>query len=87
MAALGQGLIECIPDILSPALSHEDAERWLDSWSAAAEGVSQLQTAVRFLDYAVRYRRTPDTRVFTDLPKEERIALERLIGLDIEAIA
>ena len=87
MAALGQGLIECIPDILSPALSHEDAGRWLDSWRAAAEGVSQLQTAVRFLDYAVRYRRTPDTRVFTDLPKEERIALERLIGLDIEAIA
>ena len=88
LGALGQGLIECIPDIVSSAvLSDADASQWRDSWRVMAEGFAEFRLPVRLLDSAVRYRKTHDLAILMDLPQEERKLLEPLVGVHVEAIA
>jgi len=88
LGALGQGLIQCIPDVVSStAISDADASKWLSSWRAMAEGFPEFRLPVRLLDSAVRYRKTRDAAILMDLPQEERKLLEPLIGVHVEAIA
>jgi len=86
--ALGHGLTECIPHIISPtALTDADACLWRDTWHAMAEPYSEFRLPLRLLDLAVRYRKNPDLSLFMDLPQEERTVLESLVGVHVEAIA
>jgi tetratricopeptide (TPR) repeat protein len=88
LGALGQGLIQCIPDIASsPAISDADASQWLDSWRLMADAFPEFRLPVRLLDSAVRYRKTRDVATLMDLPQEERKLLEPLVGVHVEAIA
>jgi tetratricopeptide (TPR) repeat protein len=88
LGPLGQGLIECIPEVTSPtSLSDADAGLWLDSWQMVAEPSPEFRLPLRLLASAVRYRKTGDLQVFMDLPQEERTLLEPLVGVHIEAIA
>ena len=88
LGALGQGLIECIPDVISSSgLSDQDAFRWLDSWQKAGERFPEFRLPLRLLDTVVRYRGSRDSGIFLNLPPEERTILEALIGVNAEAIA
>ncbi len=88
LGALGQGLIECIPEMSAPdAHGEDDAALWLESWQACAAQYTEFRLPLRLLDSAVRYRKTRDLRIFMNLPQEERALLEPLVGVHIEAIA
>lgn len=88
LGALGQGLLECIPDIVAPGgLTDAEASLWLDSWRMMAEPFPEFRLPLRLLDCAVRYRRTRDLGILMDLPQEERKLLEPLLGAHVEAIA
>ncbi len=88
LGALGQGLIGCIPDVMSSAaFSDEDASLWLESWRMMAANFREFHLPVRLLDSAVRYRETRDLGIFMALPQEERKLLEPLVGVHVEAIA
>jgi pentatricopeptide repeat protein len=84
---LGQGLIECIPEIISFTLSDTDSFLWRDAWQAETDHLPEFQLAVRFLDSAVRYRNSHDLEILMTLPQEERTMLETLLGVHVEAIA
>ena len=88
LGALGQGLIECIPEMTSSE-RHSDSEAsvWLESWQAMAGTFTELRLPLRLLDFAISYRKTRDLRIFMNLPQEERTLLEPLVGVHIEAIA
>ncbi len=88
LGALGQGLIECIPDVVSSAeLSDADAAQWLGSWQTMAESFPEFRLPLRLLESAVRYRKTRDLESLMSLPQEERKLLEPLVGVHVEAIA
>ncbi len=88
LGALAQGLIVCIPDIVSSEdLSDADASLWRDSWEMMASDLPEFRLPLRLLDAAVRYRGARDLAVFMDLPQEERTLLEALVGVQTEAIA
>ena len=88
LGALGQGLIECIPEMTSSE-AHGDSEAslWLDSWKAMAGRFAEFRLPLRLLDSAIRYHETRDLHIFMNLPQEERTLLEHLVGIHIEAIA
>jgi tetratricopeptide (TPR) repeat protein len=88
LGAIAQGLIECIPDVLTSAkLSDAEASIWGDSWQQMAEPFPDFRLALRLLDATVRYRNTHDPAIFMSLPQEERTLLEAIAGLQVEAIA
>jgi hypothetical protein len=88
LGSLGQGLIECVPDVTSStALSDTDAFLWSDSWQTSAGQFPEFRLPLRLLDSAMRYRKTGDLQVFMDLSQEERTLIEPLVGVHIEAIA
>ena len=88
LSALGRGLIECIPDVISSnTLTDADACLWRDSWQMTAERYLEFRLPLRLLDSTVRYRMTRDLEIFMDLTQEERALLEPLVGVHIEAIA
>ena len=88
LGALGQGLIECIPEMTSSE-AHRDSEAflWLDSWKAMAGRFAEFRLPLRLLDSAICYRKSGDLHIFMNLPQEERALLEHLVGVHIEAIA
>jgi tetratricopeptide (TPR) repeat protein len=88
LGALGQGLIEFIPEVTSStAFSDADAGLWRDSWQMMGARFPEFRLPLRLLDTAVRYRETQNLQVFMDLSQEERTLLEPLVGVHIEASA
>ncbi len=87
LGTLGQGLIECIPEVTSSTdLSDAEVGLWRNSWQMIAGRFPEFRLPLRLLDSATRYRKTQDLRIFMDLPQEERKLLEQLTGVPIEAI-
>jgi hypothetical protein len=84
---LGQGLVESISDLLSPVFTDATARRWLDQWQALARERAEFSLPLRLLDSAVCYRETQDLRVLMELPPEERVLLEPLLGVNLQATA
>ena len=76
LPALAHGIVQNVPDVMSPMVSDAAAGAWRDMWRDMAEGREELELAVRLLDAAVRYRETKDQRVLLELPAEERAVLE-----------
>jgi len=88
LGALGQGLIESIPELISvTAADGIDAVQWLECWQQLAGDCVEFRLPLRLLRSAARYCKTRDLRIFMDLPQEERTLLEPLVGIHIEAIA
>ena len=52
-----------------------------------AERYPEFRLPLRLLDSTVRYRMSHDLQIFMDLTQEERVLLEPLVGVHIEAIA
>jgi tetratricopeptide (TPR) repeat protein len=87
LGILGQGLIECIPEVISSAtLTDADVSLWRNSWQMIAGRYPEFRLPLRLLDSATRYRKTRDLRIFMDLPQEERKLLEQLTGVQIGTI-
>jgi tetratricopeptide (TPR) repeat protein len=87
LGILGQGLIECIPDVISSAaLNDTEVNLWRNSWQMIAGRYPEFRLPLRLLDSAARYRKTRDLRIFMDLPQEERKLLEQLTGVQIETM-
>jgi tetratricopeptide (TPR) repeat protein len=87
LGILGQGLIECIPEVISSTtLTDADVSLWRNSWQMIAGRYPEFRLPLRLLDSAARYRKTRDLRIFMDLPQEERKLLEQITGVRIETI-
>jgi len=88
LAALAQGLIECIPEVVSSTeWTDADAWQWLTSWKAISENYPEFRLPLRLLECAVSYRKNRDLTILMDLAQEERKLLEPLLGVQVEALA
>jgi tetratricopeptide (TPR) repeat protein len=82
--ALGRGLVEGIPDVLSPTVNDASLRRWLDQWQALAGRHPEFSLPLRLLGSAVSWRATQDLQVLMQLPPEERVLLEPLLGVELQ---
>ncbi len=88
LSALGQGLIECIPEATSREVCNDTTARiWLESWKSVTVGLPELRLPLRLLEFATRYRETADECVLMDLPQEERAILEPILGIHLQETA
>jgi tetratricopeptide (TPR) repeat protein len=87
LSSLAHALVETIPDFVSSATQEAEARRWLTLWRAVAGSREEFRIPLRLLDSAVSYRETQDVRVLMELPFEERVLLEPLLGIQVQATA
>jgi len=87
LPALAHATVERIPDLISPAFEDLTARRWLETWRGLTGTQSEFRLPLRLIDAAVTYRETQDLRVLMDLPLEERVLLEPLLGVQVQATA
>jgi tetratricopeptide (TPR) repeat protein len=87
LGALAHALVECIPDLLSPVFQDPTARRWQMLWHEKGAGRQEFKLPLRLLDSAISYRETQDLRVLMELPLEERVLLEPLLGVQVKATA
>ena len=87
LPALAHALVECIPDMLTPAFSDHAAGRWLEQWRQLTEAYPEFRLPLRLLAAATGYLENRDPRVLMELPLEERVLLEPLLGVEIQATA
>jgi hypothetical protein len=79
LPALAHGLLESISMLAGWA--PPDARRWCDLWRDEAEDVSEFRLVLRLLDASIRFVETKDPRGLLELPLEERLILEPLLGV------
>ena len=87
LPALAHALVDCIPDLLSPVFQNAAAPRWLALWHELTADTQEFRLPLRLLDSAVAYAKTRDLRFLMELPLEERVLLEPLLGIQIQATA
>ena len=87
LPTLAHALVEFIPELLTPAFQDHTAHRWLDQWRGLTEARPEFRLPLRLVAAAVSYRETRDLRVLMELPLEERILLEPLLGVEVQATA
>jgi tetratricopeptide (TPR) repeat protein len=87
LSALAHALVECIPELMTPLFQDHTARRWLEDWRTLAGPRPEFRLPLRLLSSAVSYRETQDLRVLMELPLEERILLEPLLGVKVQATA
>ena len=82
LSALGQGLVENIPEIMLEMISDKAARIWLEVWQEQTSKFPQFQIPLRLLNAAVRYRETKgDRRALLELAIEERKLLQSILNL------
>ncbi|MDB9512012.1 tetratricopeptide repeat protein, partial [Kamptonema animale CS-326] len=83
LSALGQGLVNNIPEIMSEMISDKAARIWLEVWQEQTSKFDDFQIPLRLLNAAVRYRETKgDRRALLELPIEERKLLQSILDLE-----
>ncbi|CBN57474.1 MULTISPECIES: tetratricopeptide repeat protein [Kamptonema] len=83
LPALGQGLVNNIPEIMSEMISDKAARIWLEVWQEQTSKFPEFQIPLRLLKAAVRYRETKgDRRALLELPIEERKLLQSILNLE-----
>ncbi|WP_449417324.1 tetratricopeptide repeat protein [Phormidium nigroviride] len=83
LPALGQGLVNNIPEIMSEMISDKAARIWLEVWQEQTSKFDDFQIPLRLLNAAVRYRETKgDRRALLELAIEERKLLQSILDLD-----
>jgi tetratricopeptide (TPR) repeat protein len=87
LSALAHALVESIPDLLLPVFGDATARRWQVLWHEQSVDSQEFRLPLRLLDSAVAYRETQDLRVLMELPLEERVLLEPLLGVQVQATA
>ena len=75
------------PICLTRLFQDSTARRWLDDWSTEAGSSPEFRLPIRLLNSAVSYLENRDLRVLMELPLEERILLEPLLGVKVQATA
>ncbi|MEW6497759.1 MAG: hypothetical protein AB1589_35440 [Cyanobacteriota bacterium] len=84
-SALGQGLVQSIPSLMSEMVSNKAAQTWLEVWRELTSERPEFRLPLRLLNAAVRYRATKgDRRVLLELPIEERNLLKPLLDISEE---
>jgi len=81
--ALGQALVQSVPDLGSPLLSPAARRLWYETWQAQTGNRPEFTLPLRLLDVAIRYQDSgdpPDARILLELPAEERSLLKPLLG-------
>ncbi len=78
LRALAQGLVDSIPAMSTAPLP--DLRLWRDLWHEWATD-AEFALAFRLLNGALAYAETRDPRVLLELPLEERLVLEPLLGV------
>ena len=87
LPALAHALVDCIPDLLTPVFQNAAAPRWLAMWRELAASTQEFKLPLRLLDSAVAFAESRDLRFLMELPLEERVLLEPLLGIQIQATA
>lgn len=81
LSALGKGMVESIPALMSEMVSDKAAQTWLELWRELTSEYKEFQIPLRLLNAAVEYKvRKGDRRVLLELAIEERQLLEPLLG-------
>jgi tetratricopeptide (TPR) repeat protein len=82
-SALGLGLLQSIPALMSEMVSDKAAETWIEVWREIASKKKEFQIPLRLINAGVRYKITKgDRRVLLELPIEERNLLQPLLETD-----
>ncbi|NEO97416.1 MAG: tetratricopeptide repeat protein [Symploca sp. SIO2E9] len=82
-SALGQGLVRCIPELMSEMISDKAAQKWLEIWQELTSNYPKFQIPLRLLKAAVNYRQTKgDKRALFTLAIEERKILKEVLGIE-----
>jgi Tfp pilus assembly protein PilF len=84
VANLAAAVVDSIARLRAPALRGAPAERWLETWQTVAWDEDEMAPALRMLDSAVRYLESGDRRALLELPQEERLIVEPLVGFRAE---
>jgi tetratricopeptide (TPR) repeat protein len=79
LPALAHGLVESISALAGAP--PESARIWYDVWHNEAASLPDFKLALRLLHAAAGYLQTKDLRSFIELPQEERLVLEPLLGV------
>lgn len=87
LSALAHALVEAIPDLLVPVFSDSTSRRWRALWHEQCCDLQEFRLPLRLLDSAIAYRESQDLAVLLELPLEERVLLEPLLGVQVQATA
>jgi tetratricopeptide (TPR) repeat protein len=79
LPALAHGLVESISSLAGATA--ESARTWNDLWHSEAASHSEFRLPLRLLRAAAGYLETRDLRSIIELPQEERLVLEPLLGV------
>ncbi len=82
LVPLGGGLLVSIRAFLSPLLSKEAGEAWLDIWRPHAERHPELAMVYQALDAALNYQDSGDERFLLELSPNNRKIVEGLLDAD-----
>ncbi len=79
---LGVALVNTSAELVSDLVSQAKATAWRDAWIEGVGKKPAFDLPVRLLTTALHYKQTPkDSRVFLELPNEERKILQQALGL------
>lgn len=83
LSALGRGLVESIPAIMSEMVSDKAAQTWLEVWQEIVSDAKEFEIPLRLLKTAVEYKvKKGDRRVLLELPIEERKLLTEELKIE-----
>ncbi|MFB2880912.1 tetratricopeptide repeat protein [Floridanema aerugineum] len=83
LSALGKGLVESIPTIMSEMVSDKAAQTWLELWREIVGDAKEFEIPLRLLKTAVEYKvKKGDRRVLLELPIEERKLLTEELKIE-----
>jgi tetratricopeptide (TPR) repeat protein len=83
LSALGKGLVESIPAIMSEMVSDKAAQTWLELWQEIVGDAKEFEIPLRLLKTAVEYKvKKGDRRVLLELPIEERKLLTEELKIE-----
>ncbi|MFB2837494.1 tetratricopeptide repeat protein [Floridanema evergladense] len=83
LSALGKGLVESIPAIMSEMVSDKAAQTWLEVWQEIVGDAKEFEIPLRLLKTAVEYKvKKGDRRVLLELPIEERKLLTEELKIE-----
>lgn len=81
LAEVGTGIVEMLPDLLTPVLSDYTVDAFNAAFQSAGKGHEEWEIPLRLLDAAVRWRKTRDPAVLLSLRAEERAVLIEALSL------
>jgi hypothetical protein len=76
---LATGLVNTVPAVVSEQISDSVANNWVHMWKSLVSEFDCFSTSLRFLDVALKYRKTRSLEEDKVLVSEERKLFEMLL--------